>query len=170
MEKNSVWQLARTCTVAVNMIAMYFMQETSWCLCCSDVLVLHIITEPKPSAQCHTIWTYGFGWLSLLVKRCENHMAISLGCIQVIWATPAAWISVGPEVCGLHRNGHCWAARLCHLWVYNEVFLIMVCSFWIVWQCVCTDCVTTWFEVQEQEALDVLLVFSRWNHHLLWHL
>lgn len=86
------------------------------------------------------IWHYGFGWLSFLVKRCENHMAISLGCIQVLWATPAAWSSVGPEVCGLHRNGNCWAAVWCHLWVYNEVFLdrgiqlfnrLTVCLHWL---------------------------------------
>jgi len=62
----------------------------------------------------------GFLYWSRGVK---NHMAISLGCIQVLWATPAAWSSVGPEVCGLYRNGHCWAAGWCHLWVYNEVFL-----------------------------------------------
>jgi hypothetical protein len=37
------------------------------------------------------IWPYGFGQLSLLVKRCENHMATSLGCIQILGATPAAW-------------------------------------------------------------------------------
>jgi len=42
------------------MIAMYVMQENTSCLCCSRVLLLHVIAEPQPSAQCHTIWTYGF--------------------------------------------------------------------------------------------------------------
>jgi hypothetical protein len=82
------------------------------------------------------VWLYGFGRLSLLVKRCENHMAISLGYIQVIWASPAAW----SWSCGLHRNGHCWAAGWCHLWVYNEGFLdhsmqllnhLTVCLHWL---------------------------------------
>lgn len=55
MENNSVWQLARTCTVAVNMTEMYVMQETTWCLCCSVVLLLHVITEPQTPAHCYTV-------------------------------------------------------------------------------------------------------------------
>lgn len=61
-----------------------------------------------------------------------EHMALWLWAAffigQEVWKShdsksPAAWISVGPLVCGLYRNGHCWAAGWCHLWVYNEVFL-----------------------------------------------
>ena len=105
---------------------MYIMQETAWCLRCKRGLAVtcyYRTTTPCTFSYNMNIWLYGFGWLSLTVKKCENHMAISLGCTQVLWGTSAAWSSVGPEVCGLHKNGHCWAAGWWHQWVYNEVFL-----------------------------------------------
>ena len=53
---------------------------------------------------------------------------------RMFWAPLVVWNSDGPEMCGLHKNGRCYAAWWCHQWVYRQIFsLIVECSFWSIW-------------------------------------
>ena len=65
---------------------------------------------------CHcSLWTWGF---SLMIHRCENHMAASLGYMQDIGTLPIVWHSVGPTFYWWHGDCHWCAAGWCCQWAY----------------------------------------------------
>jgi hypothetical protein len=135
IENESIWQHERMWTVTVNMITMCVIQEITLLhvLQCGHGVTRDYSTTTTCTLSSNMIiqlWRAFF-----MVKRYESHMAISLGCTQDVWAPPVTWNSVGPEICGLHRNVHWGAAGWCHQWVYHEVFfLTVVCSCWNIWQ------------------------------------
>ena len=51
---------------------------------------------PKYRRRIH-VWVH-----SLVIQKCESCMAISLGCMQAVWAPPITWHSLGPALCGPH--------------------------------------------------------------------
>ena len=54
------------------------------------------------------IWCTAAGWiLQKLVQSFKNCVAVSLTCMQYIWAPLIACHSVGPEFCELHVDGQC---------------------------------------------------------------
>lgn len=60
--------------------------------------------------------------LSLLIQRCEICMAISLVCMQEVWAPPIAWYSLGPALCGPCWAMHSYATGWCYQqdWSYSS--------------------------------------------------
>lgn len=67
------------------------------------------------------MWPYNTLRHSLMAQRCENYVVVSLVCIWDVWAPPKAWHSIGLELCGWHRDGHCHIAGRCHQLFYAGI-------------------------------------------------
>jgi hypothetical protein len=71
-----------------------------------------IAATPQFLAFHHGPWMYCLWGLSWVVQRCKNYMAISMGCMQSVWAPAIALHSFGPQhwtTCGRHcqqRQNH----------------------------------------------------------------
>lgn len=79
-----------------------------------------IATIPQFLACRHGLWMYCLWGLSLVVQRCKNYMAISVGCMQSVWAPPIAWHSFGPQ--------H-WTA--CGRWCFSSRMMQSVCLIFV---------------------------------------
>jgi hypothetical protein len=52
-------------------------------------------------------------------------VALSLGCMQDVRASPTAWHSIGPELCGQHRDVSCHGAWWCLQFVLDPLMQIL---------------------------------------------
>lgn len=110
--------------------------------------VVHLLKIPCAAAVAaiphHWLWIYCLWGLSLVVQKCKNYMAVSVVCMQSVWAPAISWHSFGPQhwtTCGRHRSAAGWCSQCVWSW-YMAVTALDVT--------VCIICIVTWFKVQKQ--------------------